>query len=173
MAANPVSPFRLRHGRGRVLEPFLNRIHGERAIQQVIWVSPWMTHLPFLGGDTHSLLDALQSKGTQLTVVTREPDDDPHSEFVADVCCLANSEVFFLKDLHAKYYICHTPRQSYAVVGSPNLYKWTAKSYELGIMIEACGDGEELISQLETVTLELKTADTRVIFKRRGKGVER
>ena len=170
MSASVSSPFRLRHGRGRVLEPFLTRVGGERRIQQVIWVSPWMTHLKYQAGTTNALLRRIDSEGSQVTIVTRTPDDDPHRQFVQDICSLRNAEVFFLDDLHAKYYVCHTPRTSYAVVGSPNLYKWTARSYEIGVAIEARGHGEDFISQLDTITYDLKTTRTRTVCKMRGKG---
>lgn len=164
------SPFRLRYGRGRVLEPFLNRVGGERRVQQIIWVSPWMTHLAYQTGTTNTLLRRIDADGSQVTIVTRTPDDGPHRQFIQDVCRLRNAEVFYLDDLHAKYYVCHTPHGSYAVVGSPNLYRWTAKSYEVGVTIEARGQGESLISQLETITFDLKTTRTRTVRKLRGKG---
>ena len=164
------SPFRLRHGRGRVLEPFLTRVARERTIQQVIWVSPWMTHLSYPTGNTPKLLRHIDAQGSQVTIVTRAPDDAPHRRFVRDVCGLRNAEVFFLADLHAKYYVCHTPRTSFAVVGSSNLYKWTANTYEVGVAIEARGHGETFISALDTITFELKTARTSTQKKRRGQG---
>lgn len=168
MSRSDLSPFRLLYGRGRVMERFMTRLCGERAVQQLVWVSPWMTHFPFLTGDTHALLRDMDGLGAQLTVITRPPDDGPHRQFVGDICEIRNAEVFYLADLHAKYYLCHTPRTSYAMVTSSNFYKWTARTFELGVSIEARGHGSDLIAQLDTVTIELKTAQTRIVKKRRG-----
>jgi hypothetical protein len=95
------------------------------------------------------LLRQLGAQGTWLTVITRTPDKE-----------LRDAEVFLLDDLHAKFYWCQTPRRAYALLGSANLYRWTANTYEVGVTIDARGDGEVLLSSLRDLAMELRQART-------------
>jgi hypothetical protein len=149
-------------GRGNVLEPFLNRVYGEREVKRVVFVSPWLTHLTFRSGGTEQLLRQLAAQGTWLTVITRTPDKDgeEHRQFVRDVLLLRAAEVFLLDDLHAKFYWCQTPNRTFALLGSANMYRWTANSYEIGVTIDARGDGEVLLASLRDLAMELRQART-------------
>lgn len=149
-------------GRGNVLEPFLNRVYGEREVKRVVFVSPWLSHLTFRSGGTEQLLRQLAAQRAWLTVITRTPEKDgeEHRKFVQDVLLLRAAEVFLLDDLHAKFYWCQTPQRAFALLGSANLYRWTANSYEIGITIDARGDGEVLLASLRDLAMELRQART-------------
>jgi len=159
---------RLRYGRGVVLEPFLNRVYGASNVRHLVCVSPWMTHLSFLTGDTRKLIYKLGSHRTHVTIITRKPESEEHTIFISDATVMEFCEVFFVPDLHAKYYVCHTNDRSFAVVGSPNLYRWTAQSFEVGVIIESKGEGETIIVELDNVTYHLKTAFNCEVYKRLG-----
>ena len=58
--------------------------------------------------------------------------------------------------LHAKFYVAATRDQRYALLGSANMYEWSNRTYELGIIIEARGDGEVLVDKLEQLAIELR-----------------
>src|SRR5437016_922358 len=127
----------LRYGKGAVLEPFLNRVYGAQSVRQVVLVSPWITHLEFLVADSRKLLQRLAATHTRLTIVTREPEMSEHQAFIWDAAGLTEAEIFFVPDLHAKYYVCHTTSRSFAVIGSPNMYRWTRQSFEIGVAIDS------------------------------------
>ncbi len=161
---------RLKYGRGVVLEPFLNRVYGARGVSQVVLVSPFLSHVEFLTGNSRRLMQRLGAGRSRLTLITREPADDQpeHHEFVSDVAKLPLSEIIYVAGLHAKYYVCETVERSFAVIGSSNLYRWTQNSFEIGVAIESRGMAESLIADLEMVTLELKRATDKQLFKRMG-----
>jgi hypothetical protein len=159
----------LRYGRGVVLEPFLNRVYGAQSVRQVILVSPWITHLAFLVADSRKLLQRLAAAHTRLTIVTREPDEaSEHKVFITDAADHAQAEIFFVPDLHAKYYVCHTTNRSFAVIGSPNMYRWTRQCFEIGVAIDSSGPEEALLNELEAVTYELKISPNRQVYKKLG-----
>ena len=144
-------------GRGRVLEPFLNRIYLESDVRRLIWVTPWMTHLDFTTGDTHNLIRKLKIMNTSLTVITREPEPgSEHETFTNDLLKMKFSKVYYLNNLHAKFYVCLTAARSYGMLGSANLYRWTKKSFEIGIVIEGKGEGEDFISTLNDLCLDIR-----------------
>jgi hypothetical protein len=159
----------LKYGKGVVLEPFLNRVYGAQAVKQVIWVSPWITHLEFLTGHSKKLLLRLAAAHARLTIITRKPEEpSEHAVFVADAAKYTDTEIIYVPDLHAKYYVCHTASRSFAVIGSPNMYRWTRQSFEIGVAIESIGLEETLFNELDTVTYELKTAQNRCVYKKTG-----
>jgi hypothetical protein len=147
-------------GRGNVLEPFLNRVYGEPEVRRVVFVSPWLSHLTFRTGGTEQLLRQLAAQRAWLTVITRTPqkDGEEHRQFVHDVLALRSAEVFLLDDLHAKFYWCQTSKRAYALLGSANMYRWTANTYEIGVTIDARGEGEILLSSLRDLAMELRQA---------------
>ena len=147
----------LRYGPGEVIEPFLARLFGERNPKTVYWVSPWLTHLNFKTATTKKLLQKLQMQGVNLVLITREPEaGSPHEEFVRDVKELPTASIFYMPMLHAKFYVATTKERRYALLGSANMYEWSNRSYELGIVIEARGEGEVLVDKLEQLVIELR-----------------
>ena len=149
----------LRYGAGQVIEPFLIRLFGEPEPKAIYWVSPWMTHLDFKTATTRHLLRKLAKTPTNLVVITREPDrGSAHEEFVRDALELARASVFYMPTLHAKFYVAATSDRRYALVGSANMYQWSSTSYELGIIIDARGDGEVLVDKLEELAIDLRLA---------------
>lgn len=147
----------LRYGAGRVIEPFLARLFGERNPRTVYWVSPWLTHLNFKTATTKKLLQKLQMQGVNLVLITREPEaGSPHEEFVRDVKELPTASIFYMPMLHAKFYVATTNERRYALLGSANMYEWSNRSYELGIVIEARGEGEVLVDKLEQLAIDLR-----------------
>lgn len=163
-----ISPFSLKYGYGGVLEPFLGRVFSIKSIRRLILVSPWLSHFSFYTGNTNSLINRLRIMKPFITIITREPDDEntEHQLFIEDVANIDSCEIFFLEDLHAKYYICQTSDQTFAIVGSPNMYKWTKKSFEIGITIESRGEGELIIEELEQVTMRLRLPSSSKVFKK-------
>ena len=149
----------LRYGAGRVIEPFLRRLFGERHPKTVYWVSPWFTHMDFRTSTTKKLLKKLQAQGANLVVITREPESgSPHEEFVQDVKELPTASIIYMPMLHAKFYVAATTERRYALLGSANMYEWSNRSYELGIVIEARGEGEVLVDKLEQLAIDLRVA---------------
>ena len=147
----------LRYGAGRVIEPFLMRLYGERSPKTVYWVSPWFSHMDFRTATTRKLLRKLQMQGVNLIVITREPElGSPHEEFVRDAKELPRASIFYMPMLHAKFYVAITKERRYALLGSANMYEWSNRSYELGVVIEARGEGEVLVDKLEQLAIELR-----------------
>ena len=147
----------LRYGAGRVIEPFLARLFGERNPRTVYWVSPWLTHLNFKTATTERLLQKLRMQGVNLVVITREPEPgSAHEEFVRDAKELPTASIFYMPMLHAKFYVAATSERRYALLGSANMYEWSSRSYELGIVIEARGEGEVLVDKLEQLAIDLR-----------------
>jgi len=147
----------LRYGSGKVIEPFLTRLFGEKNPQRVYWVSPWITHMNFQTANTKKLLDKLRDNRVNLVVITRPPDPgSAHEEFIRDVKDLPTASIFYMPILHAKFYIAATREGRYALLGSANMYQWSSRSYELGIVIEARGDGEFLVDKLEELAIDLR-----------------
>ncbi len=147
----------LRYGAGTVVEPFLARLFGERNPRTVYWVSPWLTHLNFRTATTKKLLQKLQMREVNLILITREPEaGSPHEEFVRDVKELPTASIFYMPTLHAKFYVATTNERRYALVGSANMYEWSNRTYELGIVIEARGEGEVLVDKLEQLVIDLR-----------------
>ena len=147
----------LRYGPGKVIEPFLVRLFGERNLKTVYWVSPWFTHVNFRTATTHKLLQKLRRQQVNLVVITRKPEPGSlHEEFVKDTQELPTASVFYMPTLHAKFYLAATREQRYALLGSANMYEWSNRSYELGIIIEARGEGEVLVDKLEQLAIELR-----------------
>lgn len=147
----------IRYGAGQVIEPFLVRLFGERNPKTVYWVSPWLTHLNFKTATTKQLLHKLQMQGVNLVVITREPEPgSPHEEFIWDVKKLPTASIFYMSTLHAKFYVVTTNERRYALLGSANMYEWSNRSYELGVVIEARGEGEVLVDKLEQLAIELR-----------------
>ena len=147
----------LRYGAGRVIEPFLARLFGERNPRTVYWVSPWLTHLNFKTATTKRLLQKLRMQGVNLVVITREPEPgSPHEEFVRDAKELPTASIIYMPMLHAKFYVAVTNERRYALLGSANMYEWSNRSYELGIVIEARGEGEVLVDKLEQLAIDLR-----------------
>lgn len=147
----------LRYGSGKVIEPFLRRLYGEKNPQTVYWVSPWLTHMNFQTATTKKLLQKLRLNRVNLVVITREPDPgSAHEEFVRDAKGLPTASIFYMPMLHAKFYIAETRERRYALLGSANMYKWSNRSFDLGIVIEARGDGEVLVNELEHLAIDLR-----------------
>lgn len=147
----------LRYGAGRVIEPFLVRLYGERSTKSIYWISPWLTHLNFKVATTQMLLRKLRIQMVNLVLITREPDPGSHhEEFVRDVAALPNASVFYMPTLHAKFYVATTSERRYALLGSANMYEWSSRSYDLGVVIEARGEGEVLVDKLEQLAIELR-----------------
>lgn len=145
----------LKYGSGRVIEPFLARLFGEKNLKTVYWVSPWLTHLNFQVSTTKRLLHRFRQLGVNLIVITREPEPGSlHQEFVADLNKLPTASIYYMSTLHAKFYIAETNEKRYALLGSANMYEY--RSYELGIVIEARGEGEVLVDRLEQLAIELR-----------------
>lgn len=149
----------LRYGAGRVIEPFLSRLFGERHTKAVYWVSPWFTHMDFRTSTTKKLLKKLQVQGANLVVITREPEPGSlHEDFIQDAKELPTASIFYMPMLHAKFYVAVTTERRYALLGSANMYEWSNRSYELGIVIEARGEGEVLVDKLEQLAIELRVS---------------
>ena len=149
----------LRHGRGRVIEPFLSRLYLESNPRRVFLVSPWITHLKFSTATTSKLLQKLQYHKVNLIAITRNPDlGSKHAEFIRDFQVLPNASVFFVPKLHAKFYIVETIERRYALLASANMYEWSNQSYEVGIVIEGRGPGESLVDELEQLAIDLRTS---------------
>ena len=147
----------LRYGPGAVIEPFLMRLFGEKNLKSVFWVSPWLTHMDFRTATTKKLLRKLQTHRVNLILITREPEPgSAHEEFVEDTKTLPTASVFYMPMLHAKFYVATTRERRYALLGSANMYEWSNRSYELGVVIEARGEGEVLVDKLEQLTMELR-----------------
>ncbi len=150
----------LRYGTGMVIEPFLVRLFGERNPKTVYWVSPWFTHLTFRTATTNKLLDKLRLHQVNLVLITREPEPGSlHEEFVQDAKQLPTASIFFMPMLHAKFYVAATSERRYALIGSANMYEWSSRSYELGVVIEARGEGEVLVDKLEHLAIELRLTE--------------
>lgn len=150
----------LRYGAGRVIEPFLIRLYEERNPKTVYWVSPWLTHLSFHTATTKHLLQRFRSRQVNLIVITREPEPgSQHEAFILDVKQLPNASVFYLPILHAKFYVAVTAERRYALLGSANMYRWAGNTYELGVVIEARGEGEVLVDKLEELAIELRLTE--------------
>jgi hypothetical protein len=149
----------LRYGAGAVIEPFLTRLFGEKNPKTVYWVSPWLTHMTFRTATTKRLLQKLHLSQVNLVVITREPESGSlHDEFVQDAKELPTASIFFMPILHAKFYIAVTSERRYALLGSANMYEWSNRSFELGVIIEARGEGEVLVDSLEQLAIELRVA---------------
>ena len=147
----------LRYGKGRVIEPFLSRLFAESNPSSVFWVSPWVTHMDFKTANTRDLLQKLNMRRVNLVLITREPESGSlHEEFIQDTKKLPTASVFYMPTLHAKFYVANTKERRYALLGSANMYEWSNRSYELGIIIEARGEGEVLVDKLEELAIELR-----------------
>lgn len=147
----------LGYGKGKVIEPFLSRLFLERNPSSVYWVSPWVTHMDFRTANTRKLLQKFHMQRVNLVLITREPEHGSlHEEFVKDTQKLPTASVFYMPTLHAKFYVVNTKERRYALLGSANMYEWSNRSYELGIIIEARGEGEVLVNQLEELAIELR-----------------
>jgi len=152
----------LRYGRGGVIEPFLARLYLEQNPRSVYWISPWITHLEFSTGNTKRLLGRLRQTGARLIVITREPEAvSEHEQFMFDAQAIAQASIYYIPNLHAKFYIAETLQGRYALLGSANMYQWSKDSYEIGIVIEARGDGEVLVNRLEELTIDLRSSFSR------------
>ena len=150
---------RLQYGAGKVIEPFLFRLFGEKNPKMIYWVSPWITHLDFRIANTKKLLQKIQFHRAGLIIVTRIPEaGSPHEAFIRDVKEMLTASIFYMPTLHAKFYIVTTQERRYALLGSANMYKWSKRSYELGIVIEARGQGEVLVDDLERLAIDLRVA---------------
>ena len=147
----------LRYGAGNVIEPFLSRLYIERNPKTVYWVSPWLTHMNFRTGTTKKLLKKLQLRGVNLVIITREPEPgSSHQEFIRDAKELPTASIFYMAMLHAKFYLAATSERRYALLGSANMYEWSNRSYEMGVVIESRGEGETLVDRLEELAIELR-----------------
>lgn len=149
----------LRYGAGNVIEPFLFRLFGENHPRMVYWISPWITHLDFRIANTKRLLQKIQFHRASLIIVTREPKaGSKHEAFIRDAREMPTSSIFYMPRLHAKFYIATTRERRYALLGSVNMYEWSNRSYELGVVIEARGQGEALVDDLEHLAIDLRVA---------------
>lgn len=147
----------LRYGTGKVIEPFLTRLYGEINPTSVYWVSPWFTHLSFATATTQKLLQKFQMCRVNLVIITRQPEPgSAHEAFVQDAKALPTASIFYMSKLHAKFYVAATKERRYALLGSANMYEWSNRSYELGVVIEARGDGEVLVDDLEKLAIDLR-----------------
>tara|TARA_R110000782_G_scaffold47620_1_gene104621 strand:+ start:7768 stop:8259 length:492 start_codon:yes stop_codon:yes gene_type:complete len=147
----------LKYGAGMVIEPFLRRLFAEINLKTVYWISPWLTHINFRTATTKKLLQKLQLQSVNLVVITREPEaGSGHEEFVRDVKEMPTASIFYMPTLHAKFYVAETKERRYALLGSANMYEWSNRSYELGVVIEARGEGEVLIDKLESLAIDLR-----------------
>ena len=147
----------LKYGAGKVIEPFLRRLFAEMNPKRVFWVSPWLTHLDFETATTKKLLQKMKFRGVNLVVITRQPEiGSKHEEFVRDVKEIPTASIFYSPRLHAKFYLAETKERRYALLGSANMYEWSNRSYELGIVIEARGEGQVLMDRLEALAIDLR-----------------
>lgn len=150
---------RLKYGTGKVIEPFLFRLFGEKNPKTIYWVSPWITHLNFGIANTKKLLQKIQFHKAVLIIITRRPEaGSPHEAFIRDAREMPTASIFYMPKLHAKFYIVTTQERRYALLGSANMYRWSNQSYELGIVIEARGQGETLVNDLEHLAIDLRVA---------------
>ena len=147
----------LRYGEGRVIEPFLIRLYGEKNPKTVYLVSPWFTHMAFQTANTKKLLQKLKMQQVRVILITREPEPGSlHEEFIKDVEKLPTASIYYMSSLHAKFYVVTTNERRYALLGSANMYEWSNSSYELGIIIESRGEGEVLVNKLEELVIDLR-----------------
>ena len=150
----------LRYGRGKVIEPFLSRLFTESHLRTVYWISPWITHVRFRVATTTKLLHRFSRHRVNLIVITRQPDPGSlHEEFVRDVKELPTASIFYMPLLHAKFYVAVTSERRYALIGSANMYEWSSRSYDMGVVIEARGKGEVLVDKLEQLAIDLRVTN--------------
>ena len=84
----------------------------------------------------------------------------------ADIKNRPLAEIIYVPGLHAKLYLCEAGPYSFALITSANLYRWTAKTFEVGVIINLRGAAETILDELLDIVNRLRLSEDRIFKKR-------
>jgi len=104
----------------RALTHFANMVSvHSRSLRHAWIVSPWITTTESFYA-LNVTIGVIQTSRAQLSVVTRPPDKPNHRAAVVALEALAQTEIFYLDQLHAKLYLMECDGLRAALIGSAN-----------------------------------------------------
>lgn len=146
---------------GRVL-----RLPTSRPVVDLTIVTPWIT--PWAGSTSSlkALVKFIRLRKARTTVITRPPDWQPHKKAITMLKSLKATEIVYLPQLHAKFFICDIAPVPFALVGSANATTRSLSNFEIGVLVRGMGLAESFVRELQSLVVELRSFGKRV--KRRG-----
>lgn len=130
-------------------------------VQELTVVSPWITPWDGRQSSFDGFLRWLKRFDCPCRIVTRPPEFDSHD---AAVSLLAESpavELTFLRELHAKYFVCDLAPVPFALIGSANSTHRSFSNLEIGVYVRGTGETEGIVRDLQGHAIELRATGLR------------
>jgi hypothetical protein len=155
--------------RANVIDSFFGPLVGLRRDTkpvEVVMTTPWITPWHGPRSSLKGLLRYLKHFSVRTTILTRPPELAAHKRALDYLGSISQTEIVYLPDLHAKFFICDVAPTPFALVASANS---TAKSYsnfEVGVFVRGSGRAEGFVRDLQGLAIELRGLGK--CMKRRG-----
>jgi len=146
--------------RQQVLDRFFRVVEGlpcENHVQEVTIVSPWIT--PWVGKSSslNGLARVVARRRLRVRVITRPPASPENEEALRLLSSASTKsvDIFYVNNLHAKFYICDLAPVPFALIASANATQGSLSNVELGLFVRGRGEFESVIRDLQSMADQL------------------
>ena len=164
--------------RKNVITAFLSRfMHCNVKVFELWLVSPWLSiinkwddYYDSFSRTFSSFLNKIRNSQINVTIITRPPEvEQKNLPFLENFKDIETAKIITTPFLHSKIYICENIKETFALIGSPNLTAGSLQNIEIGLLIRSLGEGKRIISELTDVCNILLTSEGSEVIKKRGK----
>lgn len=153
--------------RRHILDRFFRVVEGlpsDSEVEEVTIVSPWIT--PWVGENSSlaGLARVVARRRLRVRVITRPPIS-PASEKALNLLSTASTksvDVFYVNNLHAKFYVCDLAPVPFALITSANATQGSLSNVELGLFVRGRGEFEAVIRDLQGLADQLAAESGRL-----------
>lgn len=121
------------------------------------WITPWDAPLSSFG----ALVRYVRSRRVRTVLLTRPPVMPQHRYCIEQLASVDNVDVYFLDDLHAKFFVCDIAPAPFALVASANSTSRSLSNHEVGIFMRGNGEAEGIVRDLQALSVDLRVAGKR------------
>lgn len=112
-------------------------------------ISPWISEIEHTSSLTsEQIRRRLKDDDTTAYIVTRPPVEDWHHDAIQRLGKTGRANIVTVPGLHIKLYTAITQNDSFALLGSANFTQQSLLNREIGLLIDAFGEGRRLVSEL-------------------------
>jgi mRNA-degrading endonuclease RelE of RelBE toxin-antitoxin system len=159
------SAVRLQLIRSDVIDAFFSPVLASRSDMppsELLIVSPWLTPWKSPRSSLETFTRYVAKGRIRTTLITRPPDSQSHRQAVAALAKLPSVAISYVKDLHAKYFVCDGAPLAYALVASANMTARSFTNLEVGVFLRGTGKIEALIKDFQGLATELLAVGKRI-----------
>jgi hypothetical protein len=156
--------------RSQVIDAFFGRLMnvGATPCLELLIVSPWLTPWATRRSSLEGLIRYIRVSRSPTTIITRPPELLNHQRAVAMMSVVPSVAIYYLSELHAKFFVADRAPVPFALLGSANSTAQSFLNEELGVFVRGTGDAERIVRELQSVAIHLCSIGN--LFKRRGQG---